>query len=281
MTLKSASDYSFLHELLGQTMAECGTLPEEPIDWEDNFRAVQSSSWPALTKDKREMRGLAMDTGVFVFALTAQDSSGQQAVHSFSVEVIPPQHQYSHRFDMTLDSAPVALHSKLPLFVEKLAKAMGDADTSHIHVRSARGDTIGWTNVSLPTNRCGQSQLERLRTRMVGRQNHSVTPTASFERKLAPEFKLVRIQLVKEGVCAQSPLPTSTVVSTHQTDPPPTPPAAPSPILLTTLVPVVLLLMLLIIATIVVCVLYKRNKNNKLIAKEAKSQYVSKGNPHI
>lgn len=249
-------------------------------------RPLPKDHWLQFDVKNQEFYGVPLDSdiGRSEYQLVCEDRGGLTANDGLVVAVNPaPPIQYNVEFRMALNT-PYELFlysaSTKRKFVEKLQELFKDKDTSNIHISGImEGSTIvTWNNKSLPTNRCPNTQIMRLRRIL---KNDDETLPDRIYNIMEPEFQVKDITVTPTGVCQGE----STIIHTHDMSPDideSVPAESSDDYLITYVVPGVIITFILILAGVVACVLYRRRRTGKMNVEEDERQsFRNKGIPVI
>lgn len=134
-------------------------------------RPLPKDHWLQFDVKNQEFYGVPLrsDIGRSEYQLVCEDRGGLTANDGLVVVVSPAAPiNYNVEFTMTLElpyEVFVNSASHKRKFVEKLQEVFRDKDTSNIHISAImEGSTIvSWNNRSLPSDRCANSDIKRLR----------------------------------------------------------------------------------------------------------------------
>lgn len=249
-------------------------------------RPLPKDHWLQFDVKNQEFYGvpLTSDIGRSEYQLVCEDRGGLTANDGLVVAVNPsPRIPYNVEFSMTLDTPYDVFMNSASVkrkFVEKLQELFKDKDTNSIHINSiSEGSTIvRWFNKSLPTERCPNSEIRRLRRILV---NDDETLPDRIYNIMDLEFPVKSISLTPTGICQGD---TTIIHSPDIIFPVDEPPPADTSdeYLITFVVPAVIIAFMLILAGIVACVLYRRRRTGKMNVEEDERQsFRNKGIPVI
>lgn len=249
-------------------------------------RPLPKDYWLQFDVKNQEFFGIPLtsDIGRSEFQLVCEDRGGLTANDAIVVAINPPPRiRYNVEFSMTLDidyDTFIKSASNKRKFVEKLQELFRDRNKNNIHISSiVEGSTIvTWNNKSLPTDRCPNSEIKRLRRVLV---NDDETLADRIELIMGPDFPVSSISLTPVGICQGE----QTIVHTPENVFPvdeSQPAETSDEYLITFVVPAVIIAFMLILAGIVACVLYRRRRTGKMNVEEDERQsFRNKGIPVI
>lgn len=249
-------------------------------------RPLPKDHWLQFDVKNQEFFGvpLTSDIGRSEYQLVCEDRGGLTANDGLVVAVNPAQRiPYNVEFSMTIETSYESFINSASAkrkFVEKLQEIFRDRDTSNIHISSiVEGSTIiSWNNKSLPTDRCPNSEIKRLRRVLI---NDDETLPDRIYNIMEPDFPVKSISLTPTGICQGE---TTIVHSPDLTFPidESAPAETSDEYLITFVVPAVIIAFMLILAGIVACVLYRRRRSGKMNVEEDERQsFRNKGIPVI
>ncbi|KAM9343485.1 dystroglycan 1-like [Pholidichthys leucotaenia] len=252
--------------------------------------AVSETSWIQFNSTIQLLYGLPdeQDAGDHEYFLLATDKGGKSIMDAFEVRVHrwstndKPSVVFAARFYGDPKSLSSDVHKKI-LLTEKLARALGDRNSSTVTLRSITSGSIvvEWTNNSLPQNSCPKDQITVLSNRISDPQG---TPKLAFIKAMEPEFKPINISIRGTNKCQKY-----TFIPPGEIPPPVLPSATPSPetsrrstddVYLHTVIPAVVVAALLLIAGIIAMVCYRKKRKGKMTIEE-QATFIKKGVPII
>lgn len=248
-------------------------------------RPLPKDHWLQFDVKNQEFYGvpLTADIGRSEYQLVCEDRGGLTANDGLVVAVNPaPRIPYNVEFSMTLDISYDIFINSASLkrkFVEKLQELFKDKDSSNIHINSiSEGSTVvRWYNKSLPTERCPDSEIRRLRRILV---NDDETLPDRIYNIMDPEFPVKSISLTPTGICQGETTIVHVDGSPEIEEPPPA--ETGDEYLITFVVPAVIIVFMLILAGIVACVLYRRRRTGKMnVEEDDRQSFRNKGIPVI
>ncbi|KAK2719151.1 dystroglycan 1-like [Artemia franciscana] len=266
------------------------TMDRDPLD---------HSNWLQFDVANQEFYGVPLlkDAGKSEYLLVCTDSQGLSVVDSMIVvvEERPIDERFNVEFSINLD-VPYEdfsrnAHGKVR-FIETLARAFGDANTSSIVLKSLKKSTpdfhesmgqtsITWLNKTLSYDPCPYEEIEVLRSVLLKNDGHL---TKNFsDIFFNQEFTPLSASLKPTYTCLGMTTPTYRGIPVDEsTEDPPEGPVGSlvEDYLFTFIVPGLIIAGMLIIAFIIACVLYRRQRSGKMYIEEHQT-FISKGIPVI
>lgn len=247
-------------------------------------RPLPKDHWLQFDMKNQEFYGvpLTSDIGRSEYQLVCEDRGGLTANDGLVVVVNPsPKINYNVEFSITLE-IPYEMfinnanHKRK--FVEKLQEIFKDRETTNIHINSIiEGSTIvNWNNKSLPTDRCPNSEIKRLRRILI---NDDESLPDRIYNIFDNELQVKSISLTPIGICQGE----TTIIHTPNNNYPDesAPAESSDEYLITFVVPAVIIASMLILAGVVACVLYRRRRSGKMNVEDERQSFRNKGIPVI
>lgn len=247
-------------------------------------RPLSKDHWLQFDVKNQEFYGIPLtsDLGRSEYQLVCEDRGGLTANDGLVVVVNPaPILPYNVDFTITLE-IPYELfinsanHKRK--FIEKLQEVFRDKDAKNIHINAINeGSTIvSWNNKSLPTDRCPNSEIKRLRRILI---NDDETLPDRIYNIFDNELQVKSVSLTPIGICQGE---TTIIHSPDNSYPDESGPAESSDeYLITFVVPAVIIAFMLVLAGVVACVLYRRRRSGKMNVEDERQSFRNKGIPVI
>lgn len=248
-------------------------------------KPLPKDHWLQFDVKNQEFYGVPLrsDVGRLEYQLVCEDRGGLTANDGLIVVVHPATKiQYNVEFTIIMEVPYETFINSANLkrkFVEKLQEVFRDKDTSSIHISSiSEGSTvIRWNNKTLPTDRCPDTEIKRLRRVLL---NDDGTLPDRIHNIFDNELRVERIFLTPTGICQgettivhppDNTFPDDTASSSETSD----------EYLITFVVPAVIIACMLLLAGIVACVLYRRRRSGKMNVEDERQTFRNKGIPVI
>lgn len=169
-------------------------------------------------------------------------------------------------------------------FIDKLQQLFNDKDASNIRIKSItdRPTVINWYNTSLPTDRCPENDIKKLRKVLV---REDETLTERLDVIMGPDFPVMSVTLNRKGACMSVGAPIIPDVPPKQARPvdETSKTASSDDYLITFIVPIAVIVCMLFVAALIACILYKRRRTGKMSVgdEEERQAFRSNGIPII